>query len=123
MIFTSNFKITGHLPQAVAICRGLPKGWAGRQYLPLAPTWAMIKGNLDPSAFTRVYRETILNKLDPLQVLKDLGGDNFIMLCWEPPGKFCHRWLVAGWIEEATGVKVPELSTMFNISRILDPES
>ena len=31
------------------------------------------------------------------------------MLCWEPPGKFCHRRLVAKWLEEHLGVDVPEL--------------
>ena len=35
MIFTSNFKIAGHLPQAVAISLGVPRGWRG----PGAPFW------------------------------------------------------------------------------------
>jgi hypothetical protein len=29
MIFTSNFKIAGHLHQAVAISLGVPRGWSG----------------------------------------------------------------------------------------------
>jgi len=29
MIVTSNFKISGHLPQAVAISLGVPRGWTG----------------------------------------------------------------------------------------------
>ena len=43
MIFTSNFQIAGHLPQAVAISRGLIRGWRGRAYRPLAPPWALVK--------------------------------------------------------------------------------
>ena len=37
MIFTSNFKIAGNLPQAVAISLGVPRGWTGRRYKALAP--------------------------------------------------------------------------------------
>ena len=37
MIFTSNFKIAGRLPQAVAISLGVPRGWRGRRDNALAP--------------------------------------------------------------------------------------
>jgi hypothetical protein len=30
------------------------------------------------------------------------------LLCWEAPGKFCHRRLVAAWLEDALGIDVPE---------------
>jgi hypothetical protein len=56
----------------------------------------------------RVEFQKILDKLDPQKVFDDLAEDA-IMLCWEPPGKFCHRRLVAKWLEECLGVTVPEL--------------
>jgi hypothetical protein len=108
VIFTSNFKTAGHLPQAVAICRGLPKGWIGRVYRPLAPSWALIKAGLNEEDFIRAYRAEVLDKLDPKKVLQDLGGDDFIMLCWEPAGKPCHRRIVAVWLEANLGIKIPE---------------
>jgi hypothetical protein len=37
MILTSNFKIAGHLPQAVAISLGVPRGWRGARCSVLAP--------------------------------------------------------------------------------------
>ena len=40
MIFTSNFKVSGHLPQAVAISLGVPRGWAGDG----APSWPQTGG-------------------------------------------------------------------------------
>ncbi|WP_175476640.1 hypothetical protein [Syntrophus gentianae] len=46
-------------------------------------------------------------KLDPRQVYEDLGSDAE-MLCWESPGKFRHRHLVAEWLEKALDIKVPE---------------
>jgi hypothetical protein len=107
MIFTSNFKTAGHLPQAVAISAGVPRGWAGRRYTVLAPSRRLVK-IMDERVFTRLYRAEVLDKLDPMQVIRDLGGDDFIMLCWEPPGEFCHRRVVAAWLRKHTGVLVEE---------------
>jgi len=109
MIFTSNFKIAGHLPQAVAISRGLPRGWRGRVYRPLAPSWALVKIT-DPQQFIRLYRTQVLDRLNAGQVLTDLGGDDFVLLCWEPPGEFCHRQVVAAWLQAQVGVVVEELN-------------
>ncbi len=79
------------------------------RYKKLAPTREMIElahaGNTDE--YVRRYRAEILSKLDPLEVYDELDGA--ILLCWEKAGSFCHRRLVAEWLEEATGKKVPEL--------------
>jgi hypothetical protein len=109
MIFTSNFKTAGHLPQAVAISRGLPRGWQGRAYRPLAPSWALVKVT-DQVQFTRLYKAQVLDSLDARQVLRELGDDNFIMLCWEPPGEFCHRRVVAAWLQKELGLEAPEFN-------------
>jgi hypothetical protein len=109
MIFTSNFKIAGRLPQAVAISLGVPRGWQGRRYKALAPARDLIK-IMEPERFIPLYRAQVLDKLDPMQVIQDLGGDNFIMLCFEPPGEFCHRRVVAAWMRKHTGVLVEEFN-------------
>jgi hypothetical protein len=109
MIFTSNFKIAGHLPQAVAISRGVPRGWRGARSPILAPPRPLIK-IMDPATFIPLYKAQVLDKLDPHQVIRDLGGDNFLLLCWEPPGEFCHRRVVAVWMEKTTGIKVEEFN-------------
>ena len=110
MIFTSNFKIAGRLPQAVAISRGIPRGWQGRRCKALAPPRDLIK-IMEPERFIPLYRAQVLDKLDPMKVIRDLGGDNFIFLCWEPPGEFCHRRVVAAWMRKQTGVLIEELNT------------
>jgi len=110
VIFTSNFKIASHLPQAVAISRSLPRGWQGRVYRPLAPSWALVKAGLPPAELIRAYRAEVLDKIKPQKVLDDLGGDDFIMLCWEPPGQFCHRQVVATWLKKELGLEVPEFN-------------
>lgn len=58
--------------------------------------------------YEKKYQETVLDKLDPQTVLKELG-DKAVMLCYEKPGDFCHRQLIAWWLSENTGVDVWEV--------------
>ena len=60
----------------------------------------------DTETYTNMY-DGILAKLDPQRVLRDLN--DAIVLCWEKPGKFCHRHLVAKWLEKETGLIVKEI--------------
>jgi len=62
---------------------------------------------MDEASYREAYQK-ILDGLDPQEVFEDLCADA-ILLCWEAPGKFCHRRLVAAWLEEKLGVQVPEL--------------
>ena len=65
--------------------------------------------NLGNEWYVQRYYETVLAKLNPKKVLSDLG-DNAVMLCYEPPGEFCHRHLIADWLNRTTGVEVDEIS-------------
>ena len=60
-----------------------------------------------------------LNDLNPyelLDTLKQKYGEEIILLCHELPGlklnkeHFCHRRLLADWIELETGIIIPEIS-------------
>jgi hypothetical protein len=63
--------------------------------------------------YVELYHAEVLGKLDPQKTfdeLQELGhGAEPVLLCWEKPGEFCHRRLVAEWFSEKLGVKVPEL--------------
>lgn len=78
--------------------------WNGPSYPALFPTWEMIKCE-DEQEYEKMYREQILDKLDPMDVWLDLGEDA-ILLCYESAAKiesgetFCHRHMVARWLEE-----------------------
>ena len=89
----------------VSIAYHSPGVYLGRSYPALAPRRQMLK--LDEATY-RIEYQKILDNLDPRQVFDDLGEDA-ILLCWEAPGKFCHRRLVAEWLEEHLGRLVPEL--------------
>ncbi len=74
----------------------------------LAPTREMIKLAHDGKTeeYTKQYTEQILSWLDPQKVYEEL--DDCVLLCWEKSGSFCHRRLVAEWLEKGTGNKVKE---------------
>ena len=99
-------------PNAVSIARWAPRWWGSRaRYIALAPSKDLLdrsRAGLSWLEYVREYKRDVLAKLDPAKVASDLGPDA-ILLCWEPPGENCHRRLVAEWIEEHTGIKVPEL--------------
>lgn len=58
------------------------------------------------------YYETRLKRLDVeelLYILEDKFGDDIILLCHEGSKDFCHRRLLADYIELMTGVYIPEV--------------
>lgn len=109
MIYTSYFsmipKIIENNLYPIAICGGLPNGYNGLWYKKLAPSWSIYseyKETNDYKKYTVRYYNEILSKLDPHQVFHDLYNladetVNFVMICYEKPGDFCHRHLVANW--------------------------
>jgi hypothetical protein len=111
-MMTSNFARHNieKFPNAVSIARS-SRWFKGRRYQQLAPSRDLftkyLAGMVDEAAYAIEYQRDVLSKLDPAKVAEDLGSDA-VLLCWEAPGKFCHRRLVAAWLEEALGVEVPE---------------
>lgn len=51
-----------------------------------------------------------LNVMELLSILREKFGDNIILLCHEQPEEFCHRRLIADYIELKTGIYIPEIS-------------
>lgn len=59
------------------------------------------------------YYETRLKDLnieELLTTLENRFGNNLILLCHEPIDEFCHRRLVADYIELETGIYIPEVT-------------
>ena len=50
-----------------------------------------------------------LNVDELLNILYNKFGDNIILLCHEPVDEFCHRRLIADYIELKTGIYIPEI--------------
>jgi len=81
-------------------------------YPDLAPRkewfWEWKNKHLSNDWYIGKYNETVLSKLNPEKVVADMG-DNAVMLCYEKPGEFCHRHLIADWISKNTGITVEEV--------------
>ena len=122
MIYTSYFARLKDLPDdivPISICGKAPDWYTGLQYKALAPNYDSFvrwKWNRDDDIFASSYHELVLGKLDADNVVTDLamlayelnGGENDIcLICYERPSKFCHRHLVADWLNR-NGIKCEE---------------
>lgn len=110
-MFTSNYKKNISHPDAVSIAGRCPNNFYGREYKKLAPKyWFFQKYKLDgDEEFYKIqYQKEVLDKLNPVDVYNDLG-DNAILLCYEAVGEFCHRRLVAQWLNKHLGIIIDEI--------------
>lgn len=111
MIQTSYFYKAGKKPNAVSIALKSPFWFKGKQYPALAPTEELLefwRETHDEEEYAKRYIKEVLSKLDPQRVYEDLDGS--ILLCWENSDQFCHRHIVAMWLEKNLGIEVPEWS-------------
>ncbi len=120
--FSPSLPSEGRISIARFAPRRHPKGY--RVYSKLAPgKWF---NSVDEAMYRKLFAEQLLAR-DPQTVWDELhalaGASEPILLCWEEPGIFCHRRLVAAWLEENLGVTVPEMEPVLAApiaSRTLD---
>ena len=116
-VHTSYFAMESKLPEGyvpVSISLYTPDWFKGWCHTRLAPTSSMLfdyKRDPHDERYTESYRRIILEQLSPKEMwesLERIGAENIVLMCWEKPGKFCHRHLVAEWLTKA-GYPVEEL--------------
>lgn len=107
-LWTGSFaRLKGRTVPVVSIAAKLPPGWKGVPvYKRLAPPLWIARLKDRPREFVREYNRHVLSKVNPEKVLDMLSG--YVMLCSARPNEFCHRRIVAEWLERSTGVTVPE---------------
>ena len=74
--------------------------------------------------YIKSYYETRLKDLDINELLNTLYnkfGNDIILLCHEPVDEFCHRRLIADYIELKTGIYIPELIQEKNEYKKVNP--
>lgn len=121
---TSNFDKSWDNPHAIRISRGgyRRKGKGGQKnYRDLWPNkelfddWSKARKAGMVKEFEPEYRQRYnaqLSLLSPQKVYDDLivlGGEDAVLLCHCDADEACHRFLVAQWLEENLGIKVPEV--------------
>ena len=121
MIYTSYFDNLKNLPKniiPISICGQAPDWYIGRQYKKLAPKYKFFmewKENKDNNYYIKCFNEQVLDKLDPEKVAYELlittsgAKPDVCLLCYEKPNEFCHRHLVAKWLDD-NGFKCEEWS-------------
>jgi hypothetical protein len=115
-------KQSGLLPVAVSI--GTPK-WAltyplvaDSRVRGMTAPWSLLHLNLSEDEFRARY-EARLNRHGPDKIIAALemlasahDAPGCVLLCWEDLAKtWCHRRLLAEWLERQSGVEVPELDS------------
>ena len=83
----------------------------GGEYKKLAPKYWFFKKykeDGDEEFYTEQYYKEVLDKLDAQEVYEQLG-ENSIIICWENYNQFCHRFIVAEWLEKELGIKIKEI--------------
>ena len=88
-----------------------PRWYSGISYPKLAPTPDILKKykkDLNVEEYIVAYQRDVLDKLRPDEVYDQLFDKT--LLCYETSNSFCHRHLVARWLENNLGVCVLELT-------------
>lgn len=119
-IYTSshkNWNSDRYRTVAISGNRGRDAGYKGDSYPKLAPKWdfwekwhnniGVIPEEENNRFYIKEYYDQVLSKLDPEKVYNDLRYYT-VMLCYEEPTEFCHRHIVAAWLELLLEVEVPE---------------
>lgn len=120
MIYTSYFAKLKDFPDniiPISICGKAPDWYKGLQYKKLAPKHDFFmkwKENHDNDYYVKCYNEQVLSQLDPEKTAYELlittsgAKKDVCLICYEKPSDFCHRHLVADWLNK-NGIKCEEL--------------
>ena len=121
-IYTSSFPRNARNPNSIAICRTISRwvredlGFNGPHLKTLAPSSTLVfhdrkEQKISDDEYRRRYLQELKRQnLTPESIIDTLP-DGAILLCYEPPGKFCHRRILAEWIENEIGFEIPEWLT------------
>jgi len=89
--------------------------YSGASFKQLAPAAEII--HLPEDQYKPIYSKqlSLLSKEGVYNQIKQLsGGKDCILLCYEKPGDFCHRHMVASWLADVAGeIKEFEQNKLF----------
>lgn len=106
-VYTSYFGNLKALGKAgimpISIARYSPRWYNGPRYTEVSPTSYMLSGSCSHEEYLRRY-DDILNHLNPTAVMEAVKrismGKDVALCCYEKPGDFCHRHLLADWLNK-----------------------
>lgn len=121
MIYTSYFAQLRNMPEniiPISICLKAPNWYKGIEYKKLAPKYSFFnqwKITHDNKYYVDQFKEQVLDKLCAKSVLHEIAKMlppeiekcDIALICYEKPDQFCHRHLVADWLN-VNGYKCDE---------------
>ena len=117
MIYTTYFAKLRSLPKnivPISIAGKSPDWYIGFECKQLAPKYGFFqewKRTRDNEYYIKHFHDEVLQNLDPTFTAQALHGwthsDSVTLVCYEKPGDFCHRHLVAEWLK-AAGIQCEE---------------
>lgn len=119
-VFTSCFKFARSLDESkffvVSISRFPPRGFKCYKCYEFAPSADLLrrfKAGLSEYRYRVMYRRDVLERIDVHKVFEDLAvkacGRDIVLCCFEPAFNFCHRRLLASYVQEVWGYSIEEL--------------
>lgn len=129
-IYTSYFAKAAILRKAGIVPIGValwpPRFFRGISMKQVAPRRYMLDDRLTDEEYIRMYRNDVLRLVDARYFIQDLErasrGMDVALCCFEKPGDFCHRHILAKWLNEQTGIEVSEFGVAESRQETLKPE-
>lgn len=117
-IYTSYFANLKNLEKEdifpISICCYPPKWFNGPNLGAIAPTPDILeKCKSSHAEYEKRYKTEVLSIFKDINILINRisyisGGKDVALCCYEKPSDFCHRHIVAKWLEEQAGIEVKE---------------
>lgn len=89
-----------------------PKWYNGPELKLLAPRGYMLAKGISEQQYTQMYVGQVLSALNPSAVVRQIeqlaGGRDCVLLCYEKPGDFCHRHIIADWLNHHLNLGIEE---------------
>ena len=129
-IYTSYFAKAAILRKAGIVPIGValwpPRFFRGISMKQVAPRRYMLDDRLTDEEYIRMYRNDVLRLVDARSFIQDLErasrGMDVALCCFEKPGDFCHRHILAKWLNEQTGIEASEFGVAESKQETPKPE-
>lgn len=117
-IYTSYFsnakKLGANDIEIIGIALYPPKWFAGVSIKSLAPSYSIFKYSNTEEEYIARFKAEVLSRLDAKSIYERIksfsNGKDVALCCFEKPYEFCHRHLVAEWLNSKLGLNVEEFS-------------
>lgn len=115
-IYTSYFsnakKLGANNIEIIGISLYPPKWFTGVSIKSLAPSYSIFKYSNTEEEYTARFKAEVLSRLDAKSIYERIksfsNGKDVALCCFEKPYEFCHRHLVAEWLNANLGIDVEE---------------